>query len=131
MTTAERVYVDFDIVHDQAFQEAIQTRIECGDDFRAILNLVCGVITSWSLFGTGETIGDGSLERMIGLADSFELTCFDMLAKFEGDANDFRFTFMDTWVLVDGLYRIKCGIGSDAEPETKPETAIPGEWWKR
>jgi len=107
-THSERHWiVDDKILYDPIFQEAIQTSIECGDDFYTILNAVCGVITSHLIFEPGSTsgMGGGSLERCRALADPFELVIFDMLAKFDGHPNDFRFTFFDTWTLLYSLRR--------------------------
>lgn len=99
--------VENKIVYDPVFQEAIQTRIECGDDFNTILNAVCGVITSYQVFQHSETIGGGSMEHCREQADAFELVIFDMLDKYQGDPADFRYNFLDTWTLVYNLYQME------------------------
>ena len=88
------------IMNNHQFQTAIVKRIKAGDDFKTMLNQVCSAIMSYQLYLDDFNLGGFSLDHAKSNATPFELVCFDMLEKFEGELSHFRYVFMDTWVIV-------------------------------
>lgn len=98
--------VDQKIVYNKAFQDAIEERIKAGDDFYTILNAVAGCCMDVEINKNMPALGGAGEEKLQRIKDNaapFEKAVFDALELFDGEPIDFRFTFLDTWVLVYNL----------------------------
>lgn len=93
--------MDSRIINNSRFLDAIAFRIGAGDTFRDMLNKVCGVIMTAQLYRDNFDSDGLSLEHFKLNATHFELVCLEMIGQFKGEPSDFRYVFMDAWVIVD------------------------------